>query len=151
MTTRLPIDALAASVGRTFGPGPWRRIDQARIDRFAAITGDAQWIHTDPARARAASPYRATVAHGLLTLSLLPGMVMELVEVEGATSVVNYGFNRVRFPAPVLAGSSLRLRMTVAEVTALPGGVQLTLELLLENDRQDKPACAAELLFRYSR
>lgn len=151
MTTFETLDALRAAVGLELGPGPWHELGQERIDRFAAVTGDRQWIHVDPERARTASPFGGTVAHGFLTLSLLSAMVMELLEVKEAGSVVNYGFNRVRFPAPVLAGSRLRLRLKVAEVGDLPGGVQATLDVTLENDRQEKPACVAELLFRYYR
>jgi acyl dehydratase len=151
MTTFPTFDDLIAAVGRELGPGPWRVIDQARIDRFAAVSEDRQWLHTDPARAARESPFGATVAHGLLTLSLVPTMLMELVAVEEANAVVNYGFNRVRFPAPVLAGSSLRLRFRVAEVREVATGVQVRFDLTVENDRQDKPACVAELLFRYLR
>jgi|FLYL01.1.fsa_nt_gi acyl dehydratase len=151
MTTFPTFDALVAATGRELGPGPWRVIDQARVDRFAEVTEDRQWLHTDPERAARESPFGATVAHGFLTLSLLTAMLMELVAVEEANAVVNYGFNRVRFPAPVVVGSSVRLRLKIAEASEIAGGVQVRFDLTVENDRQAKPACVAELLFRYLR
>ncbi|MDQ3461321.1 MAG: MaoC family dehydratase [Deinococcota bacterium] len=151
MTTFKTVDELKAAVGLELGPGPWLDIDQERVNRFAEVTGDAQWLHVDPERARAESPFGGTVAHGFLTLSLLSALLMELLTVEEAGSIVNYGFNRVRLPAPVLVGSRLRLWLRVAEVTVVAGGVQVSFAVTLENDRQERPACAAELLFRYYR
>lgn len=151
MTTFRTLDELRSAVGLEVGPGAWFEIDQERVNRFAEVTGDSQWLHTDPERAKAESPFGGTVAHGFLTLSLLSAMVMALLKVEEAGAVVNYGFNRVRFPAPVLVGSRLRLRLKIAEATELAGGVQVNLTVTLENDRQERPACVAELIFRYYR
>ena len=129
----------------------WRQLDQARIDRFAAATDDPQWIHVDPARA-AAGPFGATIAHGFLTLSLVVPLFGEaLPPLEGYALTVNYGLNRVRFPAPVPEGSRIRGRFRVEAVDEVPGGEQLTVAATVELEGSQKPACVAEALFRFYR
>ncbi|GAA2400949.1 MaoC family dehydratase [Catellatospora methionotrophica] len=138
---------LADAVGQDIGPGPWHPVEQARVDTFAAATGDDQWIHTDPARA-AAGPFGGTIAHGYLTLSLLPLLVRDLYRFEGARMVVNYGLDKVRFPAPVPVGASVRLSAQVVSVAEAGGGVQVTARMTVESDRSAKPCCVAETVTR---
>jgi acyl dehydratase len=129
----------------------WRKLDQARIDQFAAATDDPQWIHVDPARA-AAGPFGTTIAHGFLTLSLVVPLFEEaLPPLEGYALTVNYGLNRVRFTAPVPAGSRIRGRFRVEAVDEIPGGEQLTVAATVELEGSEKPACVAEALFRFYR
>lgn len=141
-------EALRAAVGEEFGPSGWLEVDQQRIDLFAEATGDHQWIHVDPARA-AAGPFGTTIAHGYLTLSLLPSFVPMLLRVENVRMGINYGVNKVRFPAPVPAGSRLRARARLAEATETEGGVQLTTVVTVEREGGDKPVCVAESVSRY--
>ena len=148
MTRFTNIDDLEAAVGETLGPSRWLSVTQARIDAFAEATGDHQWIHTDPARARLESPYRQTVAHGYLTLSLLSGLIGEIFPVEAKLGV-NYGLNRVRFPAPVLSGSRIRLLAVLREVRGLEGGAEVVLDATFENDGQAKPVCVAQAVLRF--
>ncbi|MCB1981604.1 MAG: MaoC family dehydratase [Rhodoferax sp.] len=129
-------------VGQEIGVSDWIGIDQARIDRFADATGDHQWIHVDPARA-AAGPFGATIAHGFLTLSLLPAMGMAAFAIDGLRMSVNYGLDRVRFPAPVRAGSRLRGRFVLREYQPIEGGAQLVVECTMEIEGGAKPACVA--------
>ena len=129
-------------VGQEIGVSDWIGIDQARIDRFADATGDHQWIHVDPARA-AAGPFGATIAHGFLTLSLLPAMGMAAFAIDGLRISVNYGLDRVRFPAPVRAGSRLRGRFVLREYQPIEGGAQLVVECTMEIEGGAKPACVA--------
>ena len=126
-------------VGQEIGVSDWIGIDQARIDRFADATGDHQWIHVDPARA-AAGPFGATIAHGFLTLSLLPAMGMAAFAIDGLRMSVNYGLDRVRFPAPVRAGSRLRGRFVLREYQPIEGGAQLVVECTMEIEGGAKPA-----------
>ncbi len=140
-------DELAAAVGTTLGPGAWHRIDQGRIDAFAVTTGDEQWIHTDPVRA-AAGPFGSTVAHGYLTLSLLPMLARDLYRVEGVRMGVNYGLNRVRFPAPLPAGASVRAAAEIVSVDPVAGGVQLVARVTVHSDHGEKPCCVAETVSR---
>jgi acyl dehydratase len=134
------------AVGAVLGPTEWVAIDQSRIDAFAAATDDPQWIHVDPVRA-AAGPFGTTIAHGYLTLALLPAFLAEVLDT-GAGLTVNYGLNRVRFPAPVPVGSRLRARFEVLGAEDVPGGVQLTLAATVERDGGEKPVCAAEAVYR---
>ena len=120
-TVTYEVGALENIVGTEFGPGPWLVVDQERIDTFAEATGDHQWIHVDPERAKQ-GPFGATVAHGYLTLSLVAPLLEGLVRVEGATMAVNYGLDRVRFPAPVVSGSRLRARAVLASVEPAGAG-----------------------------
>jgi len=140
-------DDLVAAVGSDLGPGPWRTIEQSRVDAFAVATDDEQWIHVDAERA-AAGPFGGTVAHGFLTLSLLPSLMRELYAVEGARMGVNYGLNKVRFPAPVRVGSSIRATATVVSVDPVDGGVQVVLRATVESDAGTKPVCVAESVSR---
>ncbi|MGE5236642.1 MAG: MaoC family dehydratase [Acidobacteriota bacterium] len=127
----------------------WREVTQEAVDDFARATGDRQWIHTDPARARLESPFGRTIAHGYLSLSLVPALLFETLEVTGASLVINYGTNRVRFPAPVPVGSRVRLVARISGVEEVPGGLQVTLGATVEIEGSPKPAMAAELLYRY--
>jgi acyl dehydratase len=137
--------------GSEFGPSSWIDVPQERIQAFADATGDHQWIHVDPERA-AAGPFGTTIAHGYLTLSLLPVMSYEVVpRQEGSGMSVNYGLNRVRFPAPVPSGSRVRGRFRVAEVLSEDWGYQATMTATVEREGGDKPVCVAELVFRYYR
>lgn len=144
------LDELAACVGEPLVTSGWIEVDQARIDAFAATTEDRQWIHTDPARA-AAGPLGGTVAHGFLTLALLPALLMSSLQVADARLVLNYGLNRVRFVAPVPAGSRLRARFRLLACEPLADGLQLTLEAQVEREGGTRPACVAELLLRLQR
>ena len=129
----------------------WREIDQARVDRFANATDDAQWIHVDPERA-AQGPFGSTIAHGFLTLSLVVPLFEEaLPRLEGYALTVNYGLNRVRFTAPVPVGSRIRGRFRLAAVDEVVGGEQLTVAATIELEGSEKPACVAEALFRFDR
>ncbi|GGZ41431.1 MaoC family dehydratase [Streptomyces inusitatus] len=141
-------EELRAGVGEPLGHSDWLEIDQRRIDLFAEATGDHQWIHVDPVRA-AAGPFGATIAHGYLTLSLLPVLVPQVMRVEGARMGLNYGTGKVRFPAPVPVGSRLRATAELREVTAAAGGVQVTALVTVEREGGEKPVCVAESLSRY--
>lgn len=134
-------------VGQEIGLSDWIAIDQARIGLFADATDDHQWIHVDPAQA-ARGPFGATVAHGFLTLSLLPPFFASGMQVDGIRMGINYGLNRVRFPAPVRVGSRLRGRFKLLAYEPLEGGAQLTVEVTVEIEGGDKPACVAESLSR---
>jgi len=141
-------EALRQWVGKEVAASDWLQVTQDRIDRFADATGDHQWIHVDPARAADESPFGATIAHGYLTLSLLPHMMMETLDVQGGRMSINYGLNRVRFAAPVRAGDRIRTRFTLAALEDIPGGIQLTWHALIEIEGQHKPACVAEMIAR---
>ncbi|MGC4768996.1 MaoC family dehydratase [Micromonospora sp. DT44] len=144
------VDELTAAVGETLGPGPWQRIDQDRVNLFADATDDHQWIHIDPERA-AAGPFGATIAHGFLTLSLVPALAGQLYRVEGVAMGVNYGLNRVRFPAPLRVGAAVRASAVIAEVSPVSGGVQLVTAVTVNSDGGDKPVCVAETVSRLYR
>jgi len=139
---------LAESVGATFGPGEWLAVEQARIDLFAEATGDDQWIHVDPARA-ADGPFGGTIAHGYLTLSLTNWFLPRLVEVRGFSSGVNYGVDRVRFPAAVPVGSRLRASAELLAADEVPGGVQTTMRITVECDATERPVCVVDALSRW--
>lgn len=143
------IDAVRAAAGTTLGVSDWLEITQNRIDAFADATGDHQWIHVDPDRAAAESPFGTTIAHGYLTLSLTNFFLPQIVDVRGFAMGLNYGTNKVRFPAPVPAGSKLRARADLTDVTDIPGGVQTTMTVTVEIDGQDKPACVVDVLSRF--
>jgi acyl dehydratase len=138
-------------VGDGFGPSEWLEIDQQRIDRFAEATDDPQWIHVDPVRA-AEGPFGTTIAHGFLTLSLLVRFWYEVGPKDDEYRMgINYGVNKVRFPAPVPVGSRVRGRFSVAALEEIEGGIQMTLNGIAEREGQEKPVCAAELVFRQYR
>jgi acyl dehydratase len=133
-------------VGDVFGPSSWIEITQERIDGFADATGDHQWIHVDPERAKA-GPFGSTIAHGYLTLSLLPVASEEVVPREGSMGI-NYGVNRVRFPAPVPVGSRVRVTFEVKEIEEISGGRQATMLATVEREGGEKPVCVAESVVR---
>ena len=145
------MSSLRDLVGVELEPTGWLEVSQARIDEFARATGDAQWIHTDPVRA-AEGPFGTTVAHGYLTLSLCAPLLSEaLAGLTGYGMSINYGLNRVRFPAPVPAGSRIRARVTVASVDDAPGGDQAVVVATIEREGGEKPVCVAEIVLRMSR
>jgi acyl dehydratase len=137
------LDELAAIAGKELGVSDWLEIEQDRVDRFAEATGDHQWIHVDRERA-AAGPFDGTIAHGFLTLSLIPFLGSQVFSLETPGAKLNYGVNKVRFPHPVRVGSRIRSRVTMGDVTDLPTGKQLTLRHVIEIEGQEKPACVAE-------
>lgn len=141
-------DELRAAVGEQLGRTEWQEIDQKRIDLFAEATGDHQWIHVDVEKAEL-GPFGTTIAHGFLTLSLIPSFTPQLMRVEGVKMGVNYGVNKVRFPAPVPVGSRLRATAEVAEVTEVGGGIQLVTKVTIEREGGDKPVCVAETVARF--
>lgn len=148
-TTLDTLADLTGLAGRQLGTSSWLRVDQDRIDLFADATDDHQWIHTDPERARAESPFGGPIAHGYLTLALVIPMWSEVLTVHSVVTSVNYGLNRVRFVNPVPAGGRVRLRATLQRVDELPdGGVQVTVDATVELEGSDRPACAAEVVFR---
>lgn len=148
MKTYKSIEAVAQEVGNEIGVSDWVQIDQERIDQFAVATGDHQWIHTDPEKA-AAGPFGTTIAHGFLTLSLLPMLAADAVHIEGVRMGVNYGLNKVRFPAPVPVNSELRARVKLLSFEPLPdNGAQMTTQVTIERKDGDKPVCVAESLGR---
>ena len=136
------------NVGETFGPSSWIEITQEKIDLFADATGDHQWIHVDPERA-AAGPFGKTIAHGFLTLALLPRLQHEMYTVNGIKMAINYGLNKVRFPAPVPVGSKVRTSFEVVAVEEIQGGNQVTMTATVEREGGDKPVCVAEVVSRH--
>jgi acyl dehydratase len=147
MTTITGLDQLKDAEGQELGASEWHEVTQKDIDAFADVTGDHQWIHVDPERARD-TPFGGTIAHGYYTLSLAPRFSEQILKLEGFAFGVNYGLNKVRFPAPLPVGSRVRMRGKVASVEPIPGGAQLTLELTFEREGGDKPVCVAETLAR---
>ena len=143
------VDELRALIGREVGPSDWREVTQDDIDTFARLSGDDQWIHVDVERAKNESPFGTTVAHGNLTLSMIDGMRRELIESTGFKLGVNYGWNKVRFPAPVPVGSRLRTRGEVQSVDDAGGGwVQVVTKFTVEAEGGEKPVCVAESVGR---
>ena len=147
VVARSPED-LHALVGEEIGSSSWVDVTQDQIDGFADVTGDHQWIHTDPERA-ASGPFGTTIAHGYLTLALLVPLLEEVLVVENRTSSINYGLDRVRFPAPVLSGSRIRLTAKMAEATDVQSGVQVKVDCVLHVDGQERPACVATAVLRH--
>jgi acyl dehydratase len=143
------IEGLKALQGKEIGPSEWREVTQKDIDTFADLTGDHQWIHTDVERAKKESPFGTTVAHGNLTLSLIDGLRIELLKSTGFKLGVNYGWNKVRFPAPVPAGSKIRATAEVVEVEEVGGGwFQIITRFKVEVEGNEKPACVADSVGR---
>jgi acyl dehydratase len=142
------VTELKELVGRELGPTEWLDVGQDKIDAFAEVTGDHQWIHVDPERA-AESPMGSTIAHGLLTLSLGPAFMEALMSFEGFAHALNYGYEKVRFPAPVPVGSRLRMRAVVADVAEVPGGAQVTMTQTIEREGGDKPVLVAQAVARF--
>jgi acyl dehydratase len=139
---------LRALVGAVLGPTGWYRVDQAQVDAFAEATEDRQWIHIDPERA-ASSPLGGTIVHGLFTLSLGPRFVEELISFDGFAHSLNYGYGKVRFPAPFLVGSRVRMHLEIEAVAEVPNGFQLTSLQTFECEGSGKPVCVAESLARF--
>ncbi len=143
------VPALKQLVGQELGLSGWREISQQQVDAFADATGDHQWIHVDPERARD-TPFGGTIAHGFLTVSLAPSFMAEMFVIEDISFGLNYGLDRVRFPAPLPVGSRLRMRAELTAAEDLPGGgVQTTTTFTFEREGGDKPVCVAESLGRY--
>jgi acyl dehydratase len=148
MTTTLTgPDEVKAAVGQELGVSDWYEVTQAAIDQFAEVTGDHQWIHVDPERA-AQTPFGGTIAHGLYTLSLGPKFSYEIMDVQGFAFGVNYGYGKVRFPAPLPVGSKVRMRAALTSVDDVPGGIQITVTQTFEREGEEKPVCVAESLAR---
>jgi acyl dehydratase len=144
------LEELRSLTGREVAVGDWFEIAQDRINIFADATGDHQWIHLDADRAKAESPYGTTIAHGFLTLSLLSHLLANTVKIRFPVKMgINYGLNKVRFPAPVPAGARIRARATLGALDEISGGHQLTWNVTIEREGGDKPCCAAEWLVRY--
>jgi acyl dehydratase len=145
-------EGLQERLGQEVGVSSWRTVEQQDIDTFAKLTGDEQWIHVDPERA-STGPFGATVQHGFLTLGLATGLLWEVCTVEGFGVILNYGLNKVRFPAPLRVGSRIRMHVEVAEVKELDGpggkGAEAVYRLTYEVEGQSKPCCVADLVFRY--
>jgi acyl dehydratase len=147
MLTISGIDELRAKVGDELGVSEWHQVTQDEIDAFADATGDHQWIHVDPERATQ-TPFGSTIAHGLYTLSLGPKFTFAMFTIEGFAFGLNYGYNKVRFPAPLPVDSRVRMRATLSSVDDVPGGVQLTITQTFEREGEEKPVCVAESVAR---
>ena len=143
MRTFTTTDEIEAAIGEDIGPTDWIEIDQARVNLFADATDDHQWIHVDEEQS-ATGPFGGTIAHGYLTLSLIPWLGDSIFALETPGAKLNYGINKVRFPNPVLVGRRVRLTVTLAEVTELASGYQLTLKHVIDIEGEDKPAAVAE-------
>jgi acyl dehydratase len=141
------LTSLQQRVGEELAVGDWVTVDQATIDKFAEATGDHQWIHVDAERAKQ-GPFGTTIAHGFLTLSLLPRLAESALKIDDVRMGVNYGLNRVRFPAPVPSGSRIRAHMKLLSYESIDGGAQLVMEVTMERDGGDKPVCVAETVSR---
>jgi acyl dehydratase len=149
MTTRIDgIPGLQQRVGDHLGYSEWHEVTQEQVNLFADATGDHQWIHVDIERAKA-GPFGGPIAHGYLTLALTPALLSEILEVSGISMAVNYGLNKLRFPAPVPVGSKVRAGVTLDHLEDVAGGVQVTLTVTFEIEGGTKPVCVAEILFRY--
>lgn len=146
----MDVSELVSHAGQALGQTSWRTVTQDDIDAFARLTGDDQWIHVDPERAKA-GPFGTTIGHGYFTLSLATIFLDEVVTITGADVVLNYGSNRVRYPAPVPAGSRLRATIELPAVEDIAGGVQATFRLTYEVEGQRKPGCVADIVYRYYR
>ena len=148
-TTIDGVVGLKALVGKELGRSEWRAMTYAAIVKFADATGDHQWIHVDRERIRRESPFGAPVAHGYFSLALIAGLFFELVEVKGFAMVINYGLNKVRFPAPLKDGQKYRLAMKLLEIKEIGNSIEGVLAATIEIEGEAKPACAAELVFRF--
>ena len=147
MKTITGLEELKASEGEVLGTSEWHLVTQEAIDAFADVTGDHQWIHVDRERAKE-TPFGGTIAHGYYTLSLAPRFTEQIVRFDGFAFAVNYGLNKVRFPAPVPVGSKVRMHAKLANLEEVPGGAQIAMELTFEREGGDKPVCVAETLAR---
>jgi acyl dehydratase len=147
MKTITGLAELKHAEGEVLGTSDWHEVAQKDIDTFADVTGDHQWIHVDVERAKE-TPFGGTIAHGYYTLSIIPMLSRQVFGMEGFTFALNYGLNRVRFPAPLPVGSRVRLSVKVLEVLDIPGGAQTTMEMTVEREGGDKPVCVAETIVR---
>ncbi len=138
---------LAARIGEELGASGWVEVTQDTIDAFADLTGDRQWIHTDPDRA-SATPFGGTIAHGYYTLALAPALLAQVLPLEGYAMATNYGLDRLRFPAPLAVGERVRMRVGLDAIDPVPGGAALTLTLTFERPGGGKPVCVAQALYR---
>jgi acyl dehydratase len=145
----IDVRTIGNRIGEEIAVSDWLEVSQARINQFAEATGDHQWIHVDPARAAAESPFKSTIAHGFLTLSLLSTLIRESIQFTGLRMAINSGLNRVRFVSPVPAGSRIRALITLQAVDAVSGGFQVTWQVTVERERGEKPACVADWIVRY--
>jgi acyl dehydratase len=151
MTTHIKsIDDLTPLIGTHLGYSDYHTVTQEQVNLFADATGDHQWIHIDPERAKS-GPFGQTIAHGYLTLSLIPVLLRSVIKVEGVAMGVNYGTNKVRFTTPVPVGSQIRAGATLATVEGVVGGVQVALDVVVEVKDAPKPSCVAQVVFRYYR
>lgn len=148
--TTIAFDDLAEAAGLDLGRTEWALIDQARIDAFADVTEDHQWIHVDPTRA-AAGPFGATIAHGYLTLSYAGARLADLIDVPECTEMINYGLDRARFPAPLKSGTRVRAHGVVTEIAAVPHGYQVGVRITAEAEHSDRPVCVADVQVRILR
>ena len=149
MTTQVQgLDELKGKVGEHLGYSDWHEVTQEQVNKFADATGDHQWIHVDPDRAKS-GPFGGPIAHGYLTLSLAPALLPQVLQVGGISMGVNYGLNKLRFPSPVPVGGKVRVGAALAEVEDVKGGAQATLDLTFEVEGKDKPACVAQAVYRY--
>ena len=151
MSTTTTMAELPGLVGTELGTSEWYEVTQEHVNLFADATGDHQWIHVDPERATRESPFGGPIAHGYLTLSLLVPLFGSVLRVTDTVMGVNYGLNKVRFPAPVPVGSKVRARVTLQDVAEVAGGLQNTFAVTIEREGGDKPVCIAEPIFRYYR
>ena len=143
------LEELKTMVGQEIGVSDWIKVTQERVNTFAEATGDHQWIHVDPERAKKESPYGGPIAHGYLTMSLAPYFLQQIMEIKKKRMGVNYGLNKVRFPAPVPVGGKLRMKAEVAEIEEIKGGIQIVIKMTFEVEGQEKPCCIAEAIYRY--
>jgi acyl dehydratase len=147
MRTITGLDELHKAEGDVLGTSEWHEVTQADIDTFADVTGDHQWIHVDPERARE-TPFGGTIAHGYYTVALAPRFADEIMRLDGFAFALNYGLNKVRFPAPLPVGARVRMTCKLAKLEDIPGGAQVTFENTFEVEGGDKPVCVAESLAR---
>ena len=145
----IDVHTIGSRVGEEIAVSDWLQVTQARINQFADATGDHQWIHVDPLRAARESPFKSTIAHGFLTLSLLSTLIRESIQVTVLRMAINYGLNRVRFVSPVPAGSRIRARITLQAVAPVTDGFQVTWQVTIEREQGAKPACVADWIVRY--
>ena len=147
----IDVGTLRDRIGQEVAVSDWLLVDQPRVNQFADATGDHQWIHIDPSRAAAESPFRTTIAHGFLTLSLVSSLLRDALQLTGLRMAINYGLNRVRFVSPVPTGARIRGRFTLGAVEETGGALQATWQITVERDNGDKPCLVAEWLVRYYR
>jgi acyl dehydratase len=149
MRTVHGLEEMQTLVGQELGVSDWHRVTQEEVDLFAKATHDHQWIHVDPERCRRESPFGGPIAHGYYTIALAPALLAQVLAVQGVRMGVNYGLNKMRLPSPVPVGSRVRLRATLAAYEPIPGGASVTIGLTFEVEAQPKPACVAEVIYRY--